>query len=111
MTTKRKRASRRLALSVGRGLSADLSFVEWATGREDLREIAADLGRGYYLRALTKAKPAARVRSGGHENALLRAAQMAVAGGSREEIERALEKELAIPDPGPIVDELLGPRG
>ncbi len=56
---------------------------------------------------LTKAGPAGRARSGGHENALLRAAQMAVAGGSREEIERALEEELAIPDPGPIVDELL----
>jgi hypothetical protein len=39
---------------------------------------------------------------------LLRAAQMAVAGSSREEIERALRAELGIGDPGPIVDELLG---
>jgi hypothetical protein len=35
---------------------------------------------------------------------------MAVGGSSRDEIERALEAELAISDPAPIVDELLGPR-
>jgi hypothetical protein len=35
---------------------------------------------------------------------------MAVAGSSREEIERALADELTIEDPAPIVDELLGPR-
>jgi hypothetical protein len=52
-----------------------------------------------------------RPPSHGRENALLRAAQMAVAGSSREEIERALESELGISDPAPIVDELLGPRG
>jgi hypothetical protein len=46
----------------------------------------------------------------GREAALLRAAQMAVGGSSRDEIERALEAELAISDPAPIVDELLGPR-
>jgi hypothetical protein len=46
----------------------------------------------------------------GREKALLRAAQMAVAGSSREEIERALADELTIRDPAPIVDELLGPR-
>jgi hypothetical protein len=46
----------------------------------------------------------------GRETALLRAAQMAVAGSSREEIERELSAELAIEDPAPIVDELLGPR-
>ena len=46
----------------------------------------------------------------GREAALLRAAQMAVGGSSRDEIERALETELAISDPTPIVDELLGPR-
>ena len=57
------------------------------------------------------AEPPARPPSHGHENAVLRAAQMAVAGSSREEIERALASELAISDPGPIVDELLGPRG
>jgi hypothetical protein len=49
--------------------------------------------------------------SHGRENALLRAAQMAVGGSSREEIEQALASELTISDPGPIVDELLGPRG
>jgi hypothetical protein len=49
-------------------------------------------------------------RSQGREHALLRAAQMAVAGSSREEIERALSVELEISDPGPIVDDLLGPR-
>jgi hypothetical protein len=47
----------------------------------------------------------------GRENALLRAAQMAVAGSSRDEIEQALASELTISDPSPIVDELLGPRG
>jgi hypothetical protein len=52
-----------------------------------------------------------RPPSHGREAALLRAAQMAVAGGSRDEIERALESELGISDPAPIVDELLGPRG
>jgi hypothetical protein len=46
----------------------------------------------------------------GRESALLRAAQMAVAGSSRDEIEQALAAELTIDDPGPIVDELLGPR-
>jgi hypothetical protein len=51
-----------------------------------------------------------RSASHGRENALLRAAQMAVGGSSREEIERALASELTISDPGPIVDELLGPR-
>jgi hypothetical protein len=54
MTTKRKQGSRRLALSVGKGLSADLSFMDWATGGKDLRALAADLGRGHYLRALSK---------------------------------------------------------
>jgi hypothetical protein len=54
-----------------------------------------------------EAPPASR----GRENALLRAAQMAVGGSSREEIESALRTELAVSDPGPIVDELLGPRG
>ena len=46
----------------------------------------------------------------GREHALLRAAQMAVAGNSREEIERALIAELEIADPAPIVDDLLGAR-
>jgi hypothetical protein len=57
-------------------------------------------------------RPEARDRSApkGREAALLRAAQMAVAGSSRDEIERALSTELAIGDPAPIVDELLGPR-
>jgi hypothetical protein len=56
VTTKRKAPSRRLALTAtsGAALSVDLSFVEWATGRDDLRTIAAALGRGHYLRALTK---------------------------------------------------------
>jgi hypothetical protein len=51
-----------------------------------------------------------RPSSHGREKALLRAAQMAVAGSSREEIERALAAELEIRDPAPIVDGLLGPR-
>jgi len=57
-------------------------------------------------------QPEARDRSAPHgrEAALLRAAQMAVGGSSRDEIERALETELKISDPAPIVDELLGPR-
>ncbi|MGH2925288.1 MAG: hypothetical protein ACRDK1_04875 [Solirubrobacterales bacterium] len=49
-------------------------------------------------------------RPAGREHALLRAAQMAVAGNSREEIERALSVELEIADPAPIVDDLLGAR-
>ena len=52
--------------------------------------------------------PGEGARPHGREHALLRAAQMAVAGSSREEIERALRAELGIGDPGPIVDELLG---
>jgi hypothetical protein len=57
-------------------------------------------------------QPEARDRSAPHgrEAALLRAAQMAVGGSSRDEIEQALETELEISDPAPIVDELLGPR-
>jgi F0F1-type ATP synthase membrane subunit b/b' len=57
-------------------------------------------------------QPEARDRSAPHgrEAALLRAAQMAVGGSSRDEIERALQTELSISDPAPIVDELLGPR-
>jgi hypothetical protein len=54
--------------------------------------------------------PSAGSRSVGREHALLRAAQMAVAGNSREEIERALSAELEIADPAPIVDDLLGAR-
>jgi cell division septum initiation protein DivIVA len=54
--------------------------------------------------------PPSGSRPQGREKALLRAAQMAVAGGSRDEIERALMTELSIRDPAPIVDELLGPR-
>ena len=46
----------------------------------------------------------------GREHALLRAAQMAVAGSSRDEIEHALRAELGIADPEPIVDDLLGAR-
>lgn len=42
------------------------------------------------------------------EEALLRAAQMAVAGRSREEIERALIAEFGAESPGSIVDEILG---
>jgi hypothetical protein len=53
-------------------------------------------------------EPGEGERPHGREHALLRAAQMAVAGSSREEIERALRAELGIGDPGPIVDELLG---
>ncbi len=60
--------------------------------------------------ASSGAEPPDRSPSHGRETALLRAAQMAVGGSSREEIERALASELTISDPGPIVDELLGPR-
>jgi hypothetical protein len=62
--------------------------------------------------AAEELRPEPRERSvpQGREAAVLRAAQMAVAGSSRDEIERALETELAISDPTPIVDELLGPR-
>jgi hypothetical protein len=56
------------------------------------------------------AEPEVGANAVGHESAVLRAAQMAVGGSSREEIERALSTELAISDPGPIVDELFGPR-
>jgi hypothetical protein len=55
-------------------------------------------------------EPRDRSAPKGREAALLRAAQMAVGGSSRDEIERALSTELAIGDPVPIVDELLGPR-
>jgi hypothetical protein len=40
--------------------------------------------------------------------ALLRAAQLAVAGKERSEIEAALRAELAVADPAPIVDSILG---
>jgi hypothetical protein len=56
-------------------------------------------------------EPRERSAPQGREAALLRAAQMAVGGSSRDEIEHALETELSISDPTPIVDELLGPRG
>jgi hypothetical protein len=52
-----------------------------------------------------------RSASRGRENAVLRAAQMAVGGSSREEIANALRTELGVSDPAPIVDELLGPPG
>jgi hypothetical protein len=42
------------------------------------------------------------------EGALLRAAQMAVAGNSRAEIEAALRDEFDLPDPGAIADDILG---
>ena len=91
----------------------------------ELEEIAAVLGRippeldrrqellpepSRKAPAASEAEPPDRRPSHGRENALLRAAQMAVAGSSREEIEQALAAELTINDPGPIVDELLGPR-
>lgn len=60
--------------------------------------------------ASSGAEPPDRSPPHGRENALLRAAQMAVGGSSRDEIERALASELTISDPRPIVDELLGPR-
>lgn len=41
------------------------------------------------------------------EEALLRAAQMAVGGSSRDEIERALTAEFRITAPGAVVDEIL----
>lgn len=56
-------------------------------------------------------EPPDRAGTHGRETALLRAAQMAVAGSSREEIERALSAEFEIREPTPIVDQLLGPRG
>ncbi len=43
------------------------------------------------------------------EQAVLRATQMAVAGTGRDEIERTLQTEFGVMDPGPFVDELLGP--
>lgn len=43
------------------------------------------------------------------EQAVLRATQMAVTGTGREEIERTLRSEFDVADPGPFVDELLGP--
>jgi hypothetical protein len=55
-------------------------------------------------------EPRDPARRPGQESALLRAAQMAVGGSSREEIKRALESELSVSDPGPILDELFGPR-
>jgi hypothetical protein len=39
----------------------------------------------------------------------LLAAQMAVAGSSREEIETRLRDEFGIQDAGPILDGILGP--
>jgi hypothetical protein len=71
--------------------------VELGSPADDRRGVAED-------------SPPSRSSSHGREKALLRAAQMAVAGSSREEIERALADELTIEDPAPIVDELLGPR-
>jgi cell division septum initiation protein DivIVA len=44
----------------------------------------------------------------GPEEPLLRATQMAVAGSSREEIERTLVDEFGVSDPGAIVDAVLG---
>lgn len=43
------------------------------------------------------------------DGARLLAAQMAVAGSSREEIERRLRDEFGIQDAGPILDGILGP--
>lgn len=75
------------------------------SGRRSERGPGADGGEGG-----PGAEQPDRTASHGRENALLRAAQMAVAGSSRDEIERALASELTISDPRPIVDELLGPR-
>ena len=47
----------------------------------------------------------------GPSNAPLRAAQLAVAGASREEIEQTLRADFAVGDPAPVLDELLGPKG
>lgn len=44
------------------------------------------------------------------EEAMLRATQMAVAGSTREEIEVVLRDEYRVLAPGPIVDEILGPK-
>jgi cell division septum initiation protein DivIVA len=44
----------------------------------------------------------------GPEEPLLRATQMAVAGSSRDEIERTLIDEFGVSDPGSIVDAVLG---
>ncbi|MGI9020540.1 MAG: hypothetical protein ACR2G3_07515 [Solirubrobacterales bacterium] len=43
------------------------------------------------------------------DQAMLRATQMAVAGSSRDQIERALSAEFGVPDPALILDEILGP--
>ena len=42
------------------------------------------------------------------EDALLRAAHLAVRGTARGEIEAALREEFGLLDPGPVVDEILG---
>ena len=44
----------------------------------------------------------------GSEQFLLRAAQLAVAGTERDQIEEVLRTEFGISTPGPIVDEILG---
>lgn len=53
MSTKPKTA-RRLTLTWQRtGSDGDLAFLEWAGGGSDVHGLAAELGRGHYLRALS----------------------------------------------------------
>ena len=49
--------------------------------------------------------------SGGSEEPLLRATQMAVEGTERAEIERTLRREFGVDEPGAFVDRILGPSG
>ena len=63
------------------------------------------------IRAVPEARPDAPSppEQRGAEDAVLRAAQLAVGGSDRQEIESALREEFGIASPGPIVDEILGP--
>jgi hypothetical protein len=59
-----------------------------------------------------EAPPQTSVRdSGGVEEPLLRATQMAVGGSERGEIERTLRREFGVEEPNAIVDRILGPPG
>ena len=55
------------------------------------------------------ASTASRLGSASHAPAVIRAAQLAILGKSREEIEVELRTELGIERPGEIVDEILPP--
>ena len=74
-------------------------------GRAAAGRAGAERARAYESGAST----ASRLGSASHAPAVIRAAQLAILGKSREEIEVELRTELGIERPGEIVDEILPP--